>query len=214
LGFFLVLPPLLRFGGKMQGRMLWYGAAIVLLACVGSYFIPATGVARRVAEAISDVDQYYAAQNAGTNVGIRLELWKASLMMIVEHPWLGVGREAFHSTLQTLAAQGRLQHSLALDYSSSHNDVLHTLATGGILDLSFLLLMYAGPLLFFWKVLKQGEGERTALGLAGVVLVVSFIGFGLTDVMFWLMITKVFYTMMVCTIMGFCLATPTHGCSR
>jgi O-antigen ligase len=214
LGFFLVLPPLLRFGGKMQGRMLWYGAAIVLLACVGSYFIPATGVARRVAEAISDVDQYYAAQNAGTNVGIRLELWKASLMMIVEHPWLGVGREAFHSTLQALAAQGRLQHSLALDYSSSHNDVLHTLATGGILDLSFLLLMYAGPLLFFWKVLKQGEGERTALGLAGVVLVVSFIGFGLTDVMFWLMITKVFYTMMVCTIMGFCLATPTHGCSR
>jgi O-antigen ligase len=208
LGFLLVLLPLLKFGGKMQGRMLWYGAGIVLLACLGAYFIPATGVARRVAEGVSDVHQYFAVQNAGTNVGVRLELWKASLMMIAEHPWVGVGRDAYHDSLQALAMQGRLQHSTALEFSSSHNDVLHTLATGGILDFSFLLAMYVGPLLFFWKILKRSGGERAALGLAGVVLVVCFIGFGLTDVMFWLMIPKVFYAMMVCTIAGLCLAVP------
>jgi len=211
LGFLLVLPPLLKFGGKMHGRVLWYGAGIVLLACVGAYFVPALGIARRVAEAVSEVNQYFTVQNAGTNVGVRLELWKASLMMIAEHPWLGVGRDAFHASLQAMAAQGRLQHSTALEFSSSHNDVLNTLATGGILDLSFLLLMYAGPLMFFWKVLKSSSGERAALGLTGLVLVICFIGFGLTDVMFWLMITKVFYAMMVCTIMGFCLATSTHA---
>jgi O-antigen ligase len=208
LGLLLVLLPLLKFGGKMQGRLLWCSSGLVLLACVGAYFLPATGVARRVAEAVSDVNQYVVLRNPGTNVGVRLELWKASLMMIAEHPWLGVGRDAFHSTLQALAAQGRLQHSVALDYSSSHNDVLHTLATGGIVDFSFLLLMYAGPLLFFWKVLKHSDGERAALGLAGVVLVICFFGFGLTDVMFWLMIPKVFYGLMVCAIMGFCLAMP------
>jgi hypothetical protein len=57
-------------------------------------------------------------------------------------------------------------------------------------------------------MLKRSGGERAALGLAGVVLVVCFIGFGLTDVMFWLMIPKVFYAMMVCTIAGLCLAVP------
>lgn len=207
LGLLLVLLPLLRFGGRMQGRMLWYSAGLVLLACLGAYFLPSTGVAQRVADAVSDVNQYFSGQNTNTNVGIRLELWKASFMMIAEHPWLGVGREAFQPTLHAMAAQGRLQHTLALDYSSSHNDMLHTLATGGIVDFSFLLLMYVGPLLFFWKVLKQGEGERAVFGLAGLALVACFIGFGLTDVMFWLMIPKVFYATMVCTIMGFCLAS-------
>ena len=211
LGLLLVLPLLLRGGGRMHGRRLWYGAALVLAACLAAYLVPGSGVARRVGEAVSDVDRYVAAHDANTNVGVRLELWKASLMMIADHPWLGVGRDAFHATLQTLAAQGRIGHSLALDYSSSHNDLLHTLATGGIVDASFLLLMYAGPLLFFRHVLAHSDGERAALGLAGLALVVCFIGFGLTDVMFWLMIPKVFYATLVCVIIGFCLALPPRG---
>lgn len=208
LGLLLVLVPLLKFGGRMHGRTLWYGAGLVLLAGVAAFAVPQTGVARRSADAVREVGQYVAVENAGTNVGVRLELWKASLMMIAEHPWVGVGRDAFHPTLLALERQGRLQHSVALDYSSSHNDVLHTLATGGIVDFSFLVLMYAGPLLFFWKVMKRGDDGRAALGLAGVALVVCFIGFGLTDVMFWLMIPKVFYATMVCTLMGFCLTVP------
>ena len=208
LGLLLVLLPLLRFGGRMQGRSLWYGAAIVLAACLAAYLVPASGVARRVSDAIADVHQYVAVHDANTNVGTRLELWKASLMMIAEHPWLGVGRDAFHSSLMTLVTQGRIGHSLALEYSSSHNDLLHTLATGGIVDCCFLLLMYAGPLLFFRHVLKHSEGERAALGLAGLALVICYIGFGLTDVMFWLMIPKVFYATLVCALIGFCLALP------
>jgi hypothetical protein len=184
------------------------GAALALFAL--AYSIPATGVAHRIAEAVSDVSLYFAQGNATTSVGIRLELWKASWIMFSSHPILGVGRDQFFPTLQMLAQQGVLPVSPALEFSSSHNDILHFLATGGLLDLSFLLFMYGAPLRIFLAVLNHPEGRSSSaapVALAGVFLVMCFIGFGLTDVMFWLMIPKVFYGMMVCVLIGFCLPT-------
>ncbi|MBI3229278.1 MAG: O-antigen ligase family protein, partial [Burkholderiales bacterium] len=181
------------------------GIAVLALA----YVVPATGVAHRVDEALSDIQRYMRNQDATTSVGIRLELWKASWMMLSDHPWLGVGRDQFRPALLALAAQGRLPLSPALEFSSSHNDALHFLATGGLLDFSFLLLLYGAPLVFFARVWRQAQQQadhvRAEAALAGLVLVLCFIGFGLTDVMFWLMMTKVFYVMMVGVLAGFCL---------
>lgn len=207
LGLLLVIVPLLKYGSAVHGRRLVVGVLLALALCVIAYFIPATSIARRLADASAEVRMYFADGNATTHVGVRLELWKASWMMIVEHPWLGVGRESFHQALNALHEQGRLQQSPALIYSSSHNDAIHMLATGGVLDFSFLLLMYGAPLRLFHGVLCEAEAgaERRAAALAGITLVVCFIGFGLTDVMFWLMMPKVFYGVMVCMLAAFSL---------
>lgn len=208
----LVLWPLLRYGRALYGKLLWQA----LLLCVGlvllAYFVPATGVAGRVAEAVSDVRGYLDHQDATTSVGIRLELWKASWLMFTSHPWFGVGRDQFDVALHLLASQGMLQNSPALTYSSSHNDVLHFLATGGLLDFACLLLMYGGPLAFFVRVLRHSEAAgpvpdaAQTPALMGLVLVMCFIAFGLTDVMFWLMMPKVFYVMMISVLTGYCMA--------
>jgi O-antigen ligase len=200
----LVLWPLLRYGGSERPgvKTMLYGvlAFIALLASV--YCLPVTGVAYRIGEAVSDVRGYWQHGDATTSVGIRLELWKASWRMFLDHPWLGVGRKGFDLALQQLAAQGFLQDSPALTYSSSHNDALHFLATGGLLDFSCLLLMYGAPIWFFTRVLRQ---RRSMAALMGLLLVWCFIGFGLTDVMFWLMNPKVFYIMMMAILVGYCL---------
>jgi O-antigen ligase len=206
LGLLLVLWPMLKYGSRMHGKTMRYAVGLVLLACVGGYLLPQAGIARRVADAVSDVERYYSVHEVNTNVGIRLELWKASGMMIAEHPVLGVGRDAFHPTLLALEKEGRLQKSMAIDFSSAHNDVLNTLATGGLLDLAFLLLMYGAPFVFFSRMLHGGPPAAAAPALAGMLLVICFVAFGLTDVMFWLMMTKVFYATMVCVLAGFCLA--------
>lgn len=205
-GLLLVVLPLLKYGSAVHGRQLVRGLLLVLALCVLAYFVPATSIARRLADAVHEVQRYYSDNDATTHVGVRLELWKASWMMIVEHPWLGVGRDAFHQSLNALAQQGRLQQSPALIYSSSHNDLIHVLATGGLLDFSLLLLMYGAPLAFFLRVLREPDGERRAAALAGMSLVVCYIGFGQTEVMFWLMMPKVFYGMMVGVLAGFCLS--------
>ena len=210
-GGWLALPlamiPLVYYGRHLFGRRLLVVCGLMLallaLACV----VPAIGMAGRIGVAIDEVQRYLAVGDATTSVGIRLELWKASVIMFTEHPWLGVGRDDFHAVLNALADAGRLQQSPALEYSSSHNDLLHCLATGGVLDASLLLLLYIMPLRYFVAQLRRPDQGQHPLALAGLVVVVSFIAFGLTDVMFWLMMTKVFYVMMVSSLIGMCLAT-------
>lgn len=209
LGLLVALWPMLKYGSHMHGKTIRVTVGLVLAACVGAYLVPQTGVAGRMGDAVSDIERYHSLNDASTNVGIRLELWKASAMMIAEHPLVGVGRDAFHDELQALEREGRLQKSLALIYSTPHNDVLNTLATGGLLDLSFLLLIYGAPFAFFMRTLRHGPPAAAAPALAGLLLVICFIVFGLTDVMFWLMLTKAFYATTICILTGFCLAAKT-----
>ncbi|OFA02560.1 ADP-heptose--LPS heptosyltransferase 2 [Duganella sp. HH101] len=202
----LVLIPVTRYGVQIYGRRLLLVGVVLLAVVVLAFAVPATGVALRIEQAFAEIQRYLTLGDATTSVGIRLELWRASLMMFAEHPWLGVGRDQFDVALHALAAQGRLQPSPALAYSSSHNDMLHCLATGGLLDFGLLLAMYIAPLRFFSGQLRRPDQGQRALALAGVIVVVAFFGFGLTDVMFWLMMPKVFYVMMVCSLVGLCLA--------
>lgn len=205
LAFPLVAVPLARYGYQMHGKRMLVALGLAAALCVLAYFVPQTGVAWRVGTAISDVQGYMARSDATTSVGIRLELWKASWLMFMEHPWLGVGRDNFDVALRALVAQGALQPTMALDYSSSHNDVLHFLATGGLLDFSLLLAMYVAPFQFFRRMLHAPERGQRPLALAGMVMVLCFVGFGLTDVMFWLMAPKLFYVTMACSLAGICL---------
>ena len=109
LGLLLVLVPLLKYGSAVHGKRLAYGVGLALALSALAYAVPATGIAHRVDDAVSDVHRYATARDATTNVGVRLELWTASLMMIAEHPLVGVGREEFQPALLELARQGRVE---------------------------------------------------------------------------------------------------------
>ncbi|WP_338845739.1 O-antigen ligase family protein [Massilia sp. W12] len=209
-GGWLALPllaaaPLLAGNWRLARQIGALLAACALLFAL-AWAVPASGVAARVTLAATEARGYIERQDANTSVGIRLELWKASWLMFQQDPLLGVGRDRFRAELQTLAQSGQLQHSLALQFSSSHNDALNMLATGGLLDFSCLLLLYGAPLLLFRRTLQRhAHGPQHDAGLAGILLVLCFIGFGLTDVMFWLMMPKVFYVMFVGVLAGYCL---------
>ncbi|USX21928.1 O-antigen ligase family protein [Oxalobacteraceae bacterium OTU3REALA1] len=210
-GGWLALPlamiPLVYYGRHLFGRRLRVVCGLMLALLAVACLVPAIGMAGRIGVAVDEVQRYLSLGDATTSVGIRLELWKASIIMFSEHPWLGVGRDDFHTVLNALADAGRLQQGPALEFSSSHNDLLHCLATGGVLDASLLLLLYIMPLRYFVAQLRRPDQGQHPLALAGLVVVVAFMAFGLTDVMFWLMMTKVFYVMMVSSLIGMCLAT-------
>jgi ADP-heptose:LPS heptosyltransferase/O-antigen ligase len=205
LALLLVLAPLVRFGYGIYGKRLLVACGVAVALFAIAVAVPHTGVAHRIAIAADEVHRYYTLNDATTSVGIRLELWKAAWMMFSEHPFFGVGRDEFDVVLHALANAGRLQHSPALDYSSAHNDMLHTLATGGLVDFALLIAMYAAPLIMFARMLRAPEKGQRPLALAGLIVVLSFIGFGLTDVMFWLMAPKIFYITMIGALAALCL---------
>jgi O-antigen ligase len=68
------------------------------------------------------------------------------------------------------------------------------------------LAVMVAPLLFFARALREGRGTpQSALALAGILVVTSYMCFGLTEVIFWSMKGSLFYALMVFVLMGFCL---------
>jgi O-antigen ligase len=203
--------PLLAYRTAVNGRAIVAALVATAVLCVAAYLVPATGVATRVEDAVSDVHNYVQNGDASTNVGIRFDLWKASWLMFIDHPLVGVGREQFYPHLRELADEHRLGlYPNPVFNSSSHNDVLHFMSTGGLLDLSTYLLMLGAPAVVYLRILRRRGDARQPLALAGLLMVLCIFTFGMTDSMFWLMTPKVMYAMFTGVLLGFCARAETQ----
>jgi O-antigen ligase len=188
-------------GGFRLRVMLAAGAAVVLAA----WFVPASGMQGRFDEGVSDVRAWFEHGTVFTRVGTRLELWKGATMLIAEHPLLGMDFEASRVRLAEFAREGRLD-PVVLPLPHLHNDVLQELVKGGVVGFALWAAILAAPLLFFVRALRAGAGApESALALAGILVVTSYMCFGLTEVIFWSMKGSLFYALMVFVLMGFCL---------
>lgn len=199
-----------RYAGRLDSRrvraLLASGAALLALA----WFTPALGMQARFDQGISDARTWYEGGSVWTNVGTRLELWKGAVMLIREHPLFGLDFAACRARLAEYAQAGRLD-PLVLTLPHLHNDGLQELATGGVVGFALWAAILVAPLLFFLRQLRQGDGKagarapQFALALGGVLVVLCYGSFGLTEVIFWSMKGSLFYALMVFMLMGFCL---------
>lgn len=151
-----------------------------LMALLGSlYAIPQTGVATRVDSAISGVRQYVAGDDEMTSVSARLDMWRGSSQLIFERPVLGWGDSGYQAAMRKRGAQGEQDPSLGR-FWHAHNDVLDAWVKRGLPGLLALLALYFMPLWLFARGVGAGSGECRALAVAGTLVPVAFIDFGLT----------------------------------
>lgn len=203
--FALVL--FLKYGHFMRGKS-FKGTALVVLALLAStWFIPQTGARNRVMEGVNDIQTYVDGGSAYTHMGIRFELWKSAATLIERRPWSGATLPQVRGEMAGLVAERQLDPFILL-MPHFHNDVLQELVFGGIPG----LVIWAGtllmPFLFFLKILKTHESAgmpRVALALAGMLLVLGYFSFGLTEVIFFSVRSTMFYALMLFLIMGLCL---------
>ncbi|MDY0962226.1 O-antigen ligase family protein [Massilia sp. CFBP9026] len=184
-------------------------------ALVGAaFFVPATGMQERALQGVDDVQTWVDGGNVFTNVGTRLELWKGAAILIEERPLFGLDRNTVRAEIRRLVEQGTLDPAI-LSLEHLHNDALQALATGGVFGLAAWIGILAAPFVFFARQLGSGNADR-ALGaslpqfapaLAGMLVVLCYFSFGLTEVIFWSLKGSMFYALMVFLLMGFCLAT-------
>ena len=168
---------------------------------------------------VEDVQTWVDGGNVFTNVGTRLELWKGAAILIEERPLFGLDRNTLRSEMRHMVEQGKLDPAI-LSLEHLHNDALQALATGGI----FGLLAWAGilvaPFVFFARQLGRADQARIhvrgtglpqfAPALAGMLLVLCYFSFGLTEVIFWSLKGSMFYALMVFLLMGLCLVAKTR----
>lgn len=151
-----------------------------LMALLGSlYVMPQTGVATRVDNAIDSMRQYVAGDDEMTSVSARLEMWRGSSQLILERPLTGWGGSGYQDAMRERGAEG-VQHPSLGRFWHAHNDVLDAWVKRGLPGLLALLALYFMPLWLFARGVSAGSGERRALAVAGTLVPVAFIDFGLT----------------------------------
>jgi O-antigen ligase len=197
----------LKYSHVMRGRAVAAIGALAAALLLLTYFVPQTGVQARVDQGIADVRDYAAGTAVNTSLGLRFELWKGAAALIRQHPLLGNGIISYKDGMLAEVEAGRLS-ALVLPREHLHNDALQALVTGGIAGFAIWLATLLAPLGFFLRVLRRHESagkEEIALALAGLLLVLSYASFGLTEVIFWSVKASLFYILMVYVLMGLCL---------
>ena len=205
---------LVRYSHLLSSRRVRALVVLSFALVIGTYFVPGSGVRERVGQGLYDISSYFGGGSVFTNVGIRLELWRGAGMLIEEHPVAGVDYEAALARMGQWVAQGRLD-PVVLTMPHMHNEALQALVTGGVIGLAAWLATLLAPFLFFARLLAPGAHASKplfALALAGMLVITSYVCFGLTEVIFWSVKGSLFYALMIFLLMGFCLnAKDTDG---
>lgn len=197
-----------RYGHVLRGRGRKALALLALLLLVSTYFVPQTGARERVDQGISDVEQYFSGGPSYTSVGIRLELWRSGLQLVKQHPLLGASPRQVRAEMEQLVSSGRA-HPFVLEFEHFHNDIMQALVLGGVVGLLAWASTLIAPFMFFLRQLQRGAPPAPAL--AGMLLVLSYFSFGLTEVIFWSVLSAMFYAMMLFLLAGLCLSAKEQG---
>ena len=201
----LSLIPLYSYGRHAVGRRIIVVAVIGLSLIAAAALVPELGVRQRFTDISTDLEKYRTG-NPDTSIGLRFENWKGAAKIFSEHPLTGIGRANYQRGLQDLIARNELPPAVS-GLRHAHNELLNAFATEGIVGGLALIFVYAAPFTFFLRRLRNDPPCRP-YALAGLLLVLSFMDFGLTQVLFAHHIGSAFYALATGTLAGLCIL---HG---
>lgn len=182
-GLPLVLLVLYRAYGEFLSRALKVAMLGLLVAvAVGVYNVPQLGVQHRIKSAFNDVSLYLDG-NSNTSVGARFEMWQGAGKLFLEKPILGWGESNYDVAISDLADQGRA-HQVVKSFGHPHNELLNNAAKRGLLGALTLLALYLVPLRLFGRSLRASDLTERSLAVAGSLLAVAYIDFGLSQAFF------------------------------
>jgi len=155
-------------------------AILGLFAIAATFAIPRAGVAERMQQAFAETTGYVTAGDAENSSGARLEMWRIGAMIFPEHPWLGWGKQGYMNKKEQLIESGQASPIIS-EHTHLHNEYLDALVKRGLPGLASVLALYLTPLLLFVREMKRTGPKGRPYAVAGTLLVVCYLGFGLTQ---------------------------------
>ena len=168
------------YGQQLPLKLKTAALGVVLAGVVAAVAIPQTGVMQRFEVAVRDISQYIHHDNPVTSIGRRFEMWKGAAYLVAEKPLFGWGNTGYRQGMQQLAQQGVI-HPDVLNYGHAHNEFIEAFVKRGLVGLLVLLMLYLVPIRFFSRHLDTKDLQVRSLAVAGVLLPVAYIEFGLTQ---------------------------------
>jgi O-antigen ligase len=187
---------LLQIWGSRQWRL---GAVLLLGIGVGAGLaaLSLNGVVTQRFEAIGqEVATFDPQSDARGAIRERLEMWRTAGRALVEHPFVGVGIDRFSEYARAEIAAGRSNLAIA-PYNQPHNEYLEAAATGGVPGLLVLVLIFALPLRYFVRHLRDPDEAIALPAAGGAALVLLYVLCALTDSVFYRVMSQSFYFFLV-----------------
>ncbi|HID81952.1 MAG TPA: O-antigen ligase family protein [Chromatiales bacterium] len=136
----------------------------------------------RIADAVSETEQYTTGEPRLTSVGVRLDLWRMSWQSFLKSPLWGLSYEERSRVMENYKKENPASAIGVDGRSSSHNEVLNALSKKGLLGFTAIFLLYAVPFYFFWRGMRSSNNfVVNNLSVAGVSIVVAMAVSGLTE---------------------------------
>ncbi|WP_232231927.1 O-antigen ligase family protein [Burkholderia sp. WSM2230] len=183
-------------------KVLFPFAIAVLLASV-------YGVSPMVRDRVDDVSSdlvKYTHGNKDTPLGIRLQLYEASIRIVRSHPLLGLGGDGFRNSMQSFADAGLLTPAAAqLGRGEVHNQLFAYMTDYGIVGGLAVLAIYIVPGAILWRRLTTPVEPARRAALMGLTFIVCFLIFGLSVETFDLKMTVSFYATVVGILAACCV---------
>lgn len=171
------------FHGMLPGKRLLMMIGLLGALLIGAVSLPQSGVLSRVAVAVENIQGYFQDDVKGTPEGLRLEMWKAGVVLFAEKPLLGWGEGRLEAARDEMVAAGKLHPEVSW-YKQLHNEIIDTAARRGLVGLLTLAGLYGIPLLLFSRHLRGCRDPQVrTLALSGLIVCVAFIDFGLSQSM-------------------------------
>lgn len=177
--------------------------SIVLTIClifVGISTVYVPQIKHRLLLTYNETHDYLEGSNVYSSSAVRIEGWLATWQIFKEHPIIGAGPGSFKSLVHKMLADGK-RYSIISIHSQPHSAYLSSLAECGVLGLLALLGLFVFPMWLFISTIKY-DPSTIDVCHAGLILIVGFIHFGLTESIFSRNINISFYIVMLSMIMA------------
>ena len=187
------------WGGRLK---LLSGLVVLIIFVAASAQHPF--VEQRINTTTKNLERYIGGDSS-SSLGVRLDMYKASLILTVYRPILGHGLGAFKEKSKALRDEGVIgdeTNGAVGTYSTPHNEFFQALVEKGVVGLVLTIFMFLVPGLIFYRALKAKNKQIVCYGLCGISMLTVYFVAGQTGTLFNHNILINFYIVMTLLFVG------------
>lgn len=177
----LLIILLFMYRKKMSLKQ-WFISLAIVVVIVSGFSIETPKIMKtRIRGAVDGYKHFQINGENHSSVGVRFDMWIDSLKIFIESPFIGTGISDFASHRKLLPRKQALKPKA--EFGHAHSIYFNILATTGLLGfLGLIVFVFLLPLRFFLKIWQNTDSTKLKFySLSGIVLISSFMVFGLTE---------------------------------
>ena len=166
--------------------------AITFLSA-GLFLMPGSTMDQRFRTGLTQAKAFYHGEGTGP-YAVRLAMWTEAWKIFKAHPLFGTGKNGYKHIIEKKAEQNEIPEIIE-KFSSPHNNYLANMVAYGITGLFILLAIFLYPLFVLTSVVRKNSPQAD-MAYTGMMLIVSFMLFALTETIFYRNINISIYTIL------------------